>query len=69
MPTSLRTRIRGSHAGSPASSRGPVEYVLLGLAAVLLVAVVFLALGQLVDDQMDCSARADTTTAAAAPRC
>ena len=69
MPTSLRTRLRGSRAGSPGVSRGPVEYVLLALAAVLLVAMVFLALGQLVDEQMDCQARVDTATAAAAPRC
>jgi hypothetical protein len=73
MPTSLRPRLRGSHAGAPASARGPVEYVLLALAATVLVALVFLALGRLVDDQMNCDTRADSTSAAtsaaAAPRC
>jgi hypothetical protein len=64
MPTSLRTRLRGSRAGSPAT---PLEFALLGLAAILLVAMVFLALGRLVDDQMDCASQAQTT--ASANRC
>ncbi|MBA3745492.1 hypothetical protein [Sporichthya sp.] len=64
MPTSLLTRIRGSRAGSPATPR---EYVLLTVAAALLVAMVFLALGQLVDDQRNCANRAQTT--ASATRC
>ena len=57
MPTTLRARVRGSRAGTPAT---PVEYVLLGLAAVILVAMVFLALGKLVDDQMNCATESDT---------
>lgn len=65
MPTMLRARIRGSRAGSPAT---PVEYVLLGLAAVILVAMVFLALGKLVDDQMNCEPETDAV-AATSTRC
>ena len=65
MPTTLRARIRGSRAGTPAT---PVEYALLGLAALVLVALVFLALGKLVDEQMDCQARSDTVAASTA-RC
>lgn len=60
MPTMLRARIRGSRAGTPAT---PIEYVLLGLAAVILVAMVFLALGRLVDNQMNCDTEADTVGA------
>lgn len=60
MPTTLRARIRGSRAGTPAT---PIEYVLLGLAAVILVAMVFLALGKLVDNQMNCETKADTVGA------
>lgn len=67
MPTSLRTRLRGSHAGSPASARGPVEYALLALAAAILVGLVFLALGNLLNEQMDCASQAQT--AASASRC
>ena len=62
MPTSLRTRIRGSRAGSPAT---PLEYALLGFAAVMLVLMVFFALGQLVDEQMNCENAARTTASAA----
>ncbi len=70
MPTSLSTRLRGSRAGTPARTRGPAEYVLLACAAAVLIALVFLALGQLVDSQMNCGARADTPAAAAsAARC
>lgn len=65
MPTTLRERMRGSRAGTPAT---PVEYVLLGLAAVVLLAMVFLALGKLVDNQMQCETRADPV-GASAPRC
>jgi uncharacterized membrane protein YuzA (DUF378 family) len=65
MPTTLRARIRGSRAGTPAT---PAEYVLLGLAAVILLAMVFLALGRLVDHQMNCEARTDTV-AASSTRC
>ncbi len=65
MPSSLRTRIRGSRAGSPAT---PLEYAMLALAAVVLVALVFFALGGLVDSQMACEGRSDASTAAAA-RC
>lgn len=65
MPTTLRARIRGSRAGTPAT---PVEYVLLGLAAVVLVAVVFLSLGKLVDNQIHCEPRTDPV-GASSPRC
>ena len=65
MPTTLRARVRGARVGTPAT---PVEYVLLGLAAVMLVALVFLALGKLVDNQMDCDARPNTV-AASSTRC
>ncbi|HUR75773.1 MAG TPA: hypothetical protein VMZ00_15940 [Sporichthya sp.] len=65
MSTSLRTRLRGSRAGSPAT---PVEYLLLSLAAAMLVALVFFALGQLVDDQLSCQAES-TSTAAATAHC
>jgi hypothetical protein len=65
MPTSLRARFRGARAGGPAT---PMEYALLGLAAVVLVALVFLALGRLVDDQMDCEHKTDTASATGA-RC
>lgn len=64
MPTSLRTRNRGPRPGGPASVRGPVEYVLLALAAALLVAMVFLALGQLIGEQIDCRSKSDTAASA-----
>ena len=60
MPTTMRARIRGSRAGTPAT---PVEYVLLGLAAVVLLTMVFLALGKLVDNQMQCETRTDAVSA------
>jgi hypothetical protein len=62
MPSSLRTRIRGSRAGSPAT---PLEYAMLALAAVVLVGLVFFALGGLVDNQMACENHAQSTAAAA----
>lgn len=65
MPTTLRARIRGSRAGAPAT---PVEYLMLSLAAAVLMAMVFLALGKLVDHQMNCETKADTV-AASATRC
>ena len=65
MPTTLRARIRGSRAGTPAT---PFEYVLLTLAAAVLVAMVFLALGKLVDNQMNCETKTDTV-AAPSTRC
>lgn len=61
MPTSLQARLRGSRAGKPAT---PVEYALLALAAVVLVTLVFFSLGRLVDDQMDCSQKAQSTSSA-----
>lgn len=67
MPTSLRARLRGARAGSPAT---PMEYAMLAVAALLLVALVFFALGRLVTDQMDqaCSGQNGApTTSAAAP--
>ncbi|GAA0630282.1 hypothetical protein GCM10009547_37570 [Sporichthya brevicatena] len=60
MPTTLRTRLRGSRAGGPTT---PVEYVLLSLAAVALVTLVFFALGNLLDEQRHCETRADATSA------
>ena len=60
MPTTFRARIRGSRAGTPAT---PVEHVLLAFAAVVLVAMVFLALGKLVDNQMHCDAQTETVSA------
>lgn len=63
MPTP-RARARGFRAGGPAT---PVEYAMLGLTAVILIMLVFFALGRLVDDQIDCSHRTDAT--AAAGRC
>jgi hypothetical protein len=65
MPTSVRARLRGARAGGPAT---PVEYVMLGFAAVVLIALVFFALGRLVDDQMDCDRNAQPAAAASA-RC
>lgn len=65
MPTTLRARIRGSRVGTPTT---PVEHVLLALAAVVLVAMVFLALGKLVDDQMHCEPRTEAA-AASSTRC
>ena len=64
MPTSLRARGRGARAGSPAT---PLEYAMLAVAALLLVALVFFALGRLVTDQMDqaCDGQARSTTVAA----
>jgi hypothetical protein len=44
-----------------------MEYAMLGLAAVVLIALVFFALGRLVDNQMDCGRKSDTTSSA--PRC
>lgn len=61
MSTSLRTRLRGARAGGPAT---PMEYAMLGLAAVVLIALVFFALGRLVDNQMDCGRNSDTTSSA-----
>jgi hypothetical protein len=60
MPTTLRARIRGSRAGTPAT---PFEYVLLSLAAAVLVAMVFLALGKLVDNQMNCDPETEGVSA------
>jgi hypothetical protein len=42
-----------------------MEYAMLGLAAVVLIALVFFALGRLVDNQMDCGRQSDTTSSAA----
>jgi uncharacterized OsmC-like protein len=64
MPTLLRTLLRG--AGKPIT---PVEYLLLALAAVVLVTLVFFALGRLVDGQMTCEHKAQATTSSAAARC
>jgi hypothetical protein len=64
MSTSLRARLRDSRVGGPAT---PMEYAMLGLAAVVLIALVFFALGRLVDNQMDCGRKSDTTSSA--PRC
>jgi Flp pilus assembly pilin Flp len=69
MPTSLRARVRGPRAGGPAT---PIEYAMLAAAALLLVALVFFALGRLVTDQMDqaCDGSGATAgTAAAASSC
>jgi hypothetical protein len=38
---------------------------MLGLAAVVLIALVFFALGRLVDGQINCEQKTDTSTAAA----
>lgn len=64
MPTSLRVRVRGPRAGGPAT---PIEYAMLAVAALLLVALVFFALGRLVTDQMDqaCDGQSSTTVATA----
>lgn len=68
MPTSLRARVRGARAGRPAT---PLEYAMLAVAALLLVALVFFALGRLVTDQMDqaCDGKARSTTVAETTGC
>jgi hypothetical protein len=63
MPASLRVRLRGSRTRRPAT---PVEYVMLGFAAVVLITLVFLALGRLVDDQMNCDQRTEAASSAPA---
>jgi hypothetical protein len=45
-----------------------MEYLLLAFAAAVLVTLVFLALGRLVDDQMNCDQRTQATSTAPA-RC
>ncbi len=68
MPTSLRALVRGPRAGNPAT---PLEYAMLAVAALLLVALVFFALGRLVTDQMDqaCDGQARTTVTAETTGC
>jgi len=65
MPTTLRATIRGSRGGRPAT---PAQYMMLGLAAVMLLALVVLALGNLVDNQMHCQPKPDAVPASS-PRC